>query len=72
MGESHILDVFLIMLGTRSCFKSHSRKLFPFVKAIILILWLLPLHPPEEKEKKLTKNNLNVSMWQIPDSKTQS
>lgn len=38
MGESHILDVFLIMLGTRSCFKSHSRKLFPFVKAIILIL----------------------------------
>lgn len=51
MGESRILNMFLIMLGMRICFKSHSHKLFPFVKAIILILWLLPLHPSEEKKK---------------------
>lgn len=56
----------------RSCLWSYSHKLFPFVKAIILILTTPPLKStkkPTKKNPQKTGNNLKVLIWQMPDSK---
>lgn len=65
---------------TRNCLWSYSHKLFPFVKAIILILCLLSLHPLKKRKKKKAKAKQknpkgeqfkcsDVTNWQMPHSK---